>query len=347
MSGPVPIPTTRERSDYLLGDAPELQHDLRRPDMAGRPGRLGVDEASAITRRITLVTVITGIFLAIGKALVFMNSGSVGILASLVHSAMDMTGAVASFFAVRFAARKPSGAYRHGRGKAEGVAAVFQMCLIVLASFHLLQESAGHLFHALPLGDHAHHDHAELGDTGFAAGAMAGLAAVTLWLVIAQSWAVKATGSLAVRGDRAHYLADLLAGVVVVVGLLLSGIPGLEWVDAAVGTAFAVWLLFTAWRVGRAAWAQLMDVELPDEERDYLSAVAKQDGRVRAVSRLRTRAAGPHVHIQMQVDVDEGLSVSEAHAVCLGVERRIRGIYRAADVSVVPHPVTCTQHSSA
>jgi len=302
--------------------------------MRGRPGRLSVDNASAITRRITLLSVLVGVVLAIGKAFVFFESGSVGVLASLVHSGLDMTGAIASFFAVRFAAQKPSGAYRHGRGKAEGVAAVFQMCLIVLAAAHLFEESVMHIGH-----DHA------VGNSNFAAAAMAVLAGLTLWLIIAQGWAVRATGSLAVRGDRAHYLADMLGNVAVVIGLLVAGHTGLGWVDGVVGALFSVWLLWTAYRIGRMAWGQLMDVELPDDERDYLETLARQDGRVRKVSRIRTRAAGPHIHIQMQVDLDDALSLQDAHEVCVGVERRITGVYRAADVSVSPHPVVCDVHT--
>ena len=325
MSGPVPITLTREQSE--------------RPDMTGRPGRLPVDAASGITRRITALAVTVGVLLTIGKTAVFAVSGSVGVLASLVHSVLDMTGAIASFFAVRFAARAPSGEYRFGRGKAEGVAAVFQMCLIVLASVHLLEESLAHVFHF------AHdHSHPVVTEVGAGLMVMAVLAALTLWLIIAQTWAVRATGSIAVRGDRAHYTADLLATVVVMLGLALSTVEGLEWVDSVVGVVFALWLLWTAARLARLAWNQLMDKEIPDEERAYLVTIAQQDTRVRDVSALRTRAAGPHIHIQMQVDLENGLSLTEAHEVCVGVERRIRGVYRAADVSVVPHPVACAVH---
>jgi len=327
MSGPIRIPVTREASEKLPVEA-------KRPDMRGRPGRLSVSDSSAITRRITTLAVITGLILALGKAFVFFQSGSIGVLASLVHSALDMTGAIASFFAVRFAARPSSGRYKFGRGKAEGVAAVFQMCLIVLAAAHLFEESVMHIGH--------HHGPT---NSGFAVTAMLTFAALTLWLIIAQTWAIRATGSLAVRGDRAHYTADLLANLVVILGLVVANVTELAWIDAAVGALFALWLLFTAARVGRHAWSQLMDKELPDEERDYLRQLAHSDARVRDVSELRTRAAGPHIHIVMRVDLEDGLSLTEAHAVCVGVEKRIVGVYRAADVSVVPHPIDCTVHT--
>ena len=50
------------------------------PDRRGRPGRLPVEGSAKITRRITLIAVIVGIFLAVGKFFVWQTSHSVGII---------------------------------------------------------------------------------------------------------------------------------------------------------------------------------------------------------------------------------------------------------------------------
>ena len=359
---PVPLSDARPSTPLSRADAKRTRSgtDAGRvdPDMRGRPGRLSVAETATITRRITLVTLLTAVVLALGKAVVWLDSGSVGVLASLVHSLLDLSGAVGSFVAVRFAARAPGGGYSYGRGKAEGVAAVFQMCLVALAALHLLEAAVDDfgLFAGVAGEGGAHADHAHGPDFRASAGGghahapnvsgpailiLLGVSALTLWLVTAQSWAVRATGSLAVRGDRAHFTADLVSGLVVLVGLLLSGVAGFAWVDAAVGAVFALWLLWTAARLGRSAWVQLMDRELPEDERLFIRNIALQDARVQAVRHLRSRAAGPHIHIQMEVDLDDRLSLGEAHGTCVAAERRIRGVYRAADVRVSPHPVAC------
>jgi len=78
-----------------------------------------IEDSARITRRITTMAVIIGVTLAIGKWFVWQESHSVGILSSLVHSGLDLFGAVSSFIAVRYAARPPNGKYRFGRGKAE------------------------------------------------------------------------------------------------------------------------------------------------------------------------------------------------------------------------------------
>jgi len=300
------------------------------PNMRGRPGRLAPDDSARITRRITILAVLVGLFLAIGKAFVWKVSGSVGILSSLVHSSLDIFAALSTFFAVRYAARPPDNSYRFGRGKAEGVSAVFQVCMIVFAAFHLFEEAYERLLDPEPIMQ-----------SGFAITAMLVFSAITIWLLIAQSWAIRSTGSIAIRGDRAHYFADLLSNVFVIVGIALSGFTKFARADAIIGLLLAVWLLYTAFRVARLAWAQLLDKELPDTERDFIKELAKQDPKVHGVFDLRTRASGPHVHIQMRLNMDETLSLSEAHDVVLAAEKRMMEAYQGADILIHPHPTGC------
>jgi len=300
------------------------------PDRRGRPGRLPLEGSARITRRITALAVCVGLVLAIGKYFVWEQSHSVGILSSLVHSALDLVGAVSSFIAVRYAARPPDGQYRFGRGKAESFSAVFQVCLIVLGAFHLLQEVFERIQHPEALAQ-----------GGFAIAMMLVFIAITIWLLIAQSWAIRATGSIAVRGDRAHYLADLLANIFVIIGIALSTFTSLVWADAVVGALMALWLLWTAFRVAKLAWAQLMDRELNDQERALITRLALQDPQVKAVHDLRTRASGPHIHIQMRLDLDDDVTLSESHDIILAAENRMMAAFQAADILIYPHPTGC------
>lgn len=318
----------------MSAEPPDLRavEDTRfdRPDRRGRPGRLPPENASRITRRITALAVGIGIILMIGKVLLWQNTHSVGVLSSLVHSGLDMFGALSSFIAVRYAARKPDGRYRFGRGKAESFSAVFQVCLIVFAAFHLLEEVIEQI-----------DANAELQHSGLAIAAMGVFVIITGWLLIAQSWAIRATGSIAVRGDRAHYTADLFANLFVILGLAISAFTPFIWADAAVGLFMALWLLYTAYRVASLAWAQLMDMELNEDERALIIRLAMADPRVRAVTELRTRASGPHVHIQMRLDMDETLSLSEAHDIIINAEKRLMADFQAADILIHPHPAGC------
>lgn len=300
------------------------------PNRRGRPGRLPARDSSRITRRITGFSIGVGIILISTKLIVFRESGSIGILSSLVHSALDFIAALSSFVAVRYAARPPDAKFRFGRGKAEGFSALLQVCLIVLGAVHLLEEAANRLSHPQTIT----HE-------GYAIAVMVFAIILTSWLLVAQSWAIRATGSLAVRGDRAHYIADMSTNIAVIFGILLASYTEFLWADALVGFGIALWLFYTAYKVGRLAWSQLMDAELPEKERALIRDLALKDTRINGVHDLRTRASGPHVHIQMQLDLDDDLSLHQAHEIVIAAEGRMMEAYPAADILIHPHPSGC------
>ncbi|MEP1230616.1 MAG: cation diffusion facilitator family transporter [Litorimonas sp.] len=311
------------------------QADTRfdQPNRKGRPGRLAPEGSAVITRRITALAVVLGLFMAIGKFFLWRETHSVGLLSSLVHSSLDMFGAISSFIAVRYASRRPDTQYRYGRGKAESFSAVFQVCLIVFAGFHLLEA----VFEKV--GEHSH-----IEQSSFAIFVLFVFMALTGWLLIAQSWAVRATGSIAIRGDRAHYFADFLANLFVIIGIAVASFTPFYWADSVVGALMAFWLFFTAYQIARLAWAQLMDMELNDDERSAIKRLAMKDPNVRAIHDLRTRASGPHLHVQMRLDLDETLSLSEAHDIILSAETRLMAAFPAADILIHPHPAGCVHN---
>lgn len=296
----------------------------------GHSGRLAPEDSARITRQVTALTVFMAVILAGGKFLIWQRSGSVGVLSSLVHSALDCFGALSSFFAVRYAAKRPNLSYRFGMGKAESFAAVFQVCLIILAATHLLETAS----HSLA------HDHDIQGDYITFAG-LGALMALGLCLLMIQTRAVKATGSLAVRGDRAHYLADFLATALVVFGLLAALYTPFHQADSLVAILMALWLFWTAFKIARLAWAQLMDKELPESDRQIISQIALSDKNILAIHDLRTRASGPHIHIQMRLDLPDHLSLSDAHHHIIGLEHRLMDAFPSADILIHPHPVGC------
>jgi len=313
------------------------------PDRKGRPGRLAPEGSALITRRITALALGLGVIMALGKLWLFMLTGSVGILSTLVHSALDMVAAGSSFIAVRFAARSPNDRYRFGFGKAESFSAVFQVCLIGLAAFHLFGAATEALISA-DVGHAGHTGHAhEIDGSMIAIVVMGVFVVLTLWLLIAQSWAIRATGSIAVRGDRAHYTADLLGNLFVMIGLAIATLTDAHWADAVVGIIMALWLLFTGYRVARLAWSQLMDRELDDSERKLVINRVMADPRIRSVTNLRTRASGPYLHMQMRLDLNPQLSLSESHDIVVEAETRLMTAFPAADILIHPHPAGCAQ----
>lgn len=291
------------------------------------PGKLPPSKALRITGRVTALSVAVAAVLVAAKIVAWALSGSVAMLASLADSALDLTASLITFFAVRYASSPADDEHRYGHGKAEALASLMQAMLVALSAGLLMREAVVRFLDPEPISA-----------TTTALVVMGLSIVLTLGLVWAQTLAVKKTQSLAVSGDRAHYFSDLAANAAVIAGLVLAGGLGLTRADPVVGFAVALWLFWTAFGVGKAAYEALMDRELPDEDRAHIITLAGDDPKVLGVHQLRTRASGPFIHIQMHMDLDPDQSLTEAHEVVVAAERRVMAAYPAADVLIHADP---------
>ncbi|QBX36428.1 cation transporter [Brevundimonas sp. S30B] len=279
------------------------------------------------TRRITRISVAVALGLILLKTFALGASGSVAVLASLADSALDLFASLATFFAVRWAAAPPDEQHRYGRGKGEAMAALVQAGLVFASAIFIGWEAVQRIADPRPVTS-----------GGWAVGVMVIAIGVTAWLVWMQTRAIKASGSLAVTGDRAHYSADLAANVVVLIGLVSGAYLGAPGLDAAAGLIVAVWLFWGALGVLRPAADQLLDRAAPAEDRAAVAQAVLADPRVGGVHQLRARRSGPVLIVQMHVDLDPALTLEQAHAIVVEAEGRIAERFPGADILIHADP---------
>ncbi|WP_304180195.1 cation diffusion facilitator family transporter [Phenylobacterium aquaticum] len=291
------------------------------------PKGLSAVETAALTRRVTMLSVATAGVLVSIKAIAWMASGSVALLASMADSGLDLVASLITFFAVRYAAVPPDDEHRFGHGKAEAFSSLVQAGLVFASAALIGQEALRHLAAPHPLARE-----------GWAVAVMAVSTLLTFLLIAAQTRVLNQTSSVAVSGDRAHYATDLASNIIALIGIAASAVMGVNGLDAIAALAVTGLLLWGAISVFREASHQLMDRELPEADRQQIIALLTEDGRLTDVHQLRTRASGPYVHIQMHVDLDPALSLEEAHAVMVAAEKRVLARFPAADILIHPDP---------
>jgi ferrous-iron efflux pump FieF len=287
----------------------------------------GLAKAAALTRTVTALSVATASVLLALKTIVWLRSGSVALMASTADSALDLLASAATFFAVRYAAVPPDEDHRFGHGKAEAFASLLQAGLVFASAALILQAAVRHLFHREPISHET-----------WGVGVMAISIVATGGLVMAQTYMLRRANSVAVSGDRIHYLSDLASNLVVLVGVAASALLHAPALDVVAGMVVAVLLLWGAITVFREASAQLMDRELSDEARAQIIGLVAEDPRIAEVHQLRTRASGPITHIQMHAALDPDLTLEAAHKVLLAAEQRILTAFPAADILIHADP---------
>jgi ferrous-iron efflux pump FieF len=291
------------------------------------PSALSLDETTALTRRITRLSVAVASVLTLIKALAWLASGSVAMLASLADSGLDVLAALVTYFAVRYAANPPDREHRYGHGKAEAFASLTQAGLVFASAALVGEQAVMRLIHPRPIADQ-----------GWAMVVMGVSILLTGGLIFAQTRVLGRAQSIAVQGDRLHYGADLGSNVAALAAIGASALTASAAPDAIGGLFVAGWLVWGAVAVFRRAAFELMDHELPDEARRRIVELMKQGNQVRDVHQLRTRASGPDVHVQMHADLDPALSLVEAHRVMVAAEKRVLAAFPAADIIIHPDP---------
>ena len=294
--------------------------------MIAAPLSLATPERRLI-RLATQALVAIALVLTAVKAVIWMQSGSVALLASMADSALDLVASGSTFFAVRYAASPPDAEHRFGHGKAEAFASLLQAGLVFASAALVGEEAIARLAHPLPIA------HAAWG-----VAAMALSIVLTGSLLVLQSRALASEQSVAVSGDRTHYALDLAANVIALVAVGGAALLRLPILDPISGLLIVAVLLWGAVGVFRQASNQLMDRELPDEDRETIIRLAKADEAIKGVHQLRTRSAGPVTYIQMHADLDPEMSLEAAHRAVVAAERRILEAYPAADIIIHPDP---------
>jgi ferrous-iron efflux pump FieF len=286
-----------------------------------------LERAGTLMQRATYASLAVAGVMIVVKLGAWLATDSVSLLSSLLDSLLDGAASLVNLVAVRQALVPADREHRFGHGKAEPLASLGQAAFIAGSAVLLLIQALQHMLRP-----------ARISNTEVGIAVMIVAIVVTIGLVLYQRSVIRRTRSLAVSADELHYRADLVLNGSVVLSLIATSELGWVYIDPVFGAAIGFWIVWGAWRVANKAIVQLMDRELPDGERARIRAIALEHPEVRAVHDLRTRAAGPTAFIQIHLEMDGGLTLSEAHRISDTVEAQILSAFPRAEVMIHQDP---------
>lgn len=292
-----------------------------------QPVYLELSERERLLKLATYASVVVALGLIGLKSGVWIVSGSVSILASLIDSLMDSAASIINLFAIRYALKPADREHRFGHGKAEALAGLAQSAFITGSAVLVLLQGIERLLDPQPIGA----SWLGIAVMIFSIGATLGLLAV-------QRHVIARTGSTAVNADALHYRSDLLLNSSVIVALLLAAY-GIRRADALMGLAIALYIGYSAVRIGLDATQILMDHELPDEVRAEALALARAVPGVVNIHDFRSRQSGHHWFMQMHVELPAQMPLTEAHELGEAVRKALEQRFPQVDVLIHTDPV--------
>jgi cation diffusion facilitator family transporter len=269
---------------------------------------------------------------AILQLAVALASGSVAVLADTIHNAADASTAIPLWLAF-WVSRKPSNArYTYGYGRAEDLAGVFVLLMIVGSAIVAAWESLQKLVDPRPI------EHLGWVAAAGVLGCIGNEMVAQYRIRVGQR-----IGSAALVADGYHARTDGLTSLAVVLGA--GGVwLGFPRADPIVGLLITFAILLVLKDATIQMWRRLMDAVDPQLVQQATEAARGAAG-VQEVSQLRARWIGHTIHAEALIVADCELSLKEAHAVAEAARHRM--LHAVPKLSTVTVHVDPCNHDGA
>jgi cation diffusion facilitator family transporter len=247
---------------------------------------------------------------AIFQLIIVLISGSAALLADTIHNFADALTAVPLWIAFVVGRRPPTRRYTYGYRRAEDLAGVF-VVLVMLASAALAGwESYRKLVAPEPIQ--------YLG--WVMAAALIGFLGNEL-VAIFRIRVGREIGSAALEADGYHARTDGLTSLAVLLGALAVW-AGYPIADPIVGLLITLPILLVVRDAAKAVWERLMDAVDPTLV-DEVERAAREVADAKAIRDVRIRWLGHNLEAELHAEVDSQLSTADSHAIGQEIEHAL------------------------
>lgn len=300
-------PHSHERRPGLLA---RLAHQVRPHSHEAADKVDAAAEASAAGLRAVWVSLAVLAATALIQGVVAALSGSVSLLGDTLHNAADALTAVPLTVAFLIGRRPPSRRYTYGYGRAEDLAGIVIVLLILASSVLAAYQAVDRLLHPAPVS----------GLIAVAAAALTGFAG-NEWVARYRTRVGRRIGSAALVADGLHARTDGFTSLAVLLGA--GGVAlGWNWADPVIGLVITAAILAVLYQAAREIGRRLMDAVDPalvDQAERTLGAVPG----VLGVGHVRLRWVGHQLRAECEIIVGADASAVEAHQAAVAAEHAL------------------------
>jgi len=280
-----------------------------------------------IKERVALSSIAASAGLTVAKAVVGAATGSLGILSEAGHSLVDLGATVLTYFAVRISGKPADEEHHYGHGKVESLAALAETALLFVLSGVVIWEAVQRL-----IG----HEATAVAATPWAFAVVAASIVVDFLRARVLYRVARTTASEALEADALHFSSDMWSSSAVLVGLI-GVAAGHGWADSVAAIVVAAFICVAGWRLGRRTIDSLIDVAPPGSA-EQVRRIATRVRRVVDVERVRVRAVGNKLFVDLVVAVSRTLPFDQVAAVKDAVARAIAAEIPNAEATVTTEP---------
>jgi cation diffusion facilitator family transporter len=230
-------------------------------------------------------------------------SGSQAILSDALESLINIATSTFTLYSLIYASRLKDSDHPYGHGKVEYLAVGFEGALIFGTGIYIVVQSAVHLMDPHPLKDV---------NIGLVLTAFSSIAMWAIGRYLMKRG--KELESLPLQADGAHFNADAITSMGLILGLAIYQLTNWVWVDPVLAILLAVHIMFSGVKLLREAIDRLLDkadVETIQQITDTL-----QKYRHRSwidIHNLRLQKFGHYLHVDCHLTLPFYYTLDEVH----------------------------------
>lgn len=274
--------------------------------------------------KVTLIGSVVDLALGVAKIVVGFFNHSTALIADGVHSISDLATDLIVIYAAKHSHQEADAEHPYGHGRIETLATVGLGLALVGVAIGIGWDAIERMFHP-----------SELWVPGVLSLIVASISIVSKEAIYHYSMHIaRKYRSNMLKANAWHSRTDAISSVVVVIGVA-GAMAGLNYLDAVAAVGVAVMIAKIGWDLAWDSLRELIDTGLDPERLEELRQCILGTSGVKTLHILRTRLMGGEALVDVHIQVDPQLSVSEGHQISESVRHSLIGRFdEVSDVMV-------------
>jgi cation diffusion facilitator family transporter len=277
----------------------------------------------------TYVTVVGVALVILAKLYGWFITNSITMLASLTDSLLDICVSMMNLITVHYSLQPADHEHRFGHGKAEDIAVFVQASFFAMSGIFLIFTSVNRL---LAPNEQLIRDSLE----GVVILVFSTI--ITLGIVLFQHYVMRRVKSNVIEADSMHYFTDFMTNICAIIGIVVATYWHIAIFDSIIAIAIAIYIIVNSIRMFKRSFNNLMDHELDEKDRKMIIETIKSHKKVLGFHDLKTRYAGAKSFIQFHLELDENITLKQAHIIGIEVEQSILNKIPNAEIIIHQDP---------
>lgn len=274
--------------------------------------------------KVGLVTILLNLILSISKIVVGIISKSTSLISDGIHSASDVLSTIVVIIGAKMAIKKADKDHPFGHERMESVALLI-LSLMLFVTCLILGYSGIENIIKFTKGEYD----SQKGLVLYIALAFAVLSIITKgWMYFYTKNKAKKIKSETLGADAVHHLTDSISSIasaIGIIGLIIGG--NINILDPIMTIVIALFILKVSFDIFKNGINELVDKAADQSFIEKISKDIINYPGVLKVNGLKSRMFGNKIYIELEIAVDDNLTVKEGHNIAKGVHDLLENKY--------------------